>query len=64
MPARACPGSHSRYGNTLRSIPSQQGDRQQRQPQPGVLLFRERLSRINLAGLLLALLAIALLAWA
>lgn len=30
----------------------------------GVLLFRERLSRINLAGLLLALLAIALLAWA
>jgi len=30
----------------------------------GVLLFRERLSRVNLAGLLLALLAIALLAWA
>src|SRR6185312_5361900 len=30
----------------------------------GVLLFRERLSRINLAGLGLALLAIALLAWA
>jgi drug/metabolite transporter (DMT)-like permease len=30
----------------------------------GVLLFRERLSRTNLAGLLLALLAIALLAWA
>jgi drug/metabolite transporter (DMT)-like permease len=30
----------------------------------GMLLFRERLSRTNLAGLLLALLAIALLAWA
>ncbi|HKR77753.1 MAG TPA: EamA/RhaT family transporter, partial [Rhodanobacter sp.] len=30
----------------------------------GVLLFRERLNRVNLAGLLLALLAIALLAWA
>ena len=30
----------------------------------GVLLFRERLSRTNLAGLVLALAAIALLAWA
>ena len=30
----------------------------------GLLLFRERLSRVNLAGLLLALAAIALLAWA
>jgi len=29
-----------------------------------VLLFRERLSRTNLAGLVLALAAIALLAWA
>ncbi|HEX8779170.1 MAG TPA: EamA/RhaT family transporter [Rhodanobacter sp.] len=30
----------------------------------GVLLFRERLGRVNLAGLLLALVAIGLLAWA
>ena len=30
----------------------------------GVLLFRERLGRVNVAGLLLALVAIALLAWA